>query len=71
MRRTLVTVALAFACILISTQPALASSRELPPAVPFYVVGHLLAPVGNIVGWVLVEPFVYLFEAAPLLFELD
>lgn len=71
MHRALVTLAIVFACVVGSAAPAHAASRDLPPALPFYVVGHLLAPVGHLVGLVVVEPIVFVVENVPYVFELD
>lgn len=71
MRRALATAIAVIAFTLTASPSAHAASSDLPPALPLYVAGHLLAPVGKVVGLVLVEPLVFLIENVPVVFELD
>ena len=45
--------------------------RLMSHGTPPWLVGHLLAPVGNIVGYLIVEPLTYVFEGVPQLFDLN
>lgn len=38
---------------------------------PFHLLGHLLAPVGNAVGFLVVEPFMWVVDNVPVVFHLD
>ncbi|MFN7951764.1 MAG: hypothetical protein U0610_08545 [bacterium] len=38
---------------------------------PFHIAGHLLAPVGNAFGLLIVEPFFWVVDNVPRVFELN
>ena len=38
---------------------------------PLELAGHLLAPVGQLYGWLVVEPILWVTENVPVIFELD
>ncbi len=64
-------VAAAFAACLASPRPARAEQHQAARGNPFHIAGHLLAPVGNAFGFLVVEPFFWVIDNVPLIFDLD
>lgn len=67
--RTAAALALAAAV----TAPVAAHAEEfhdIGQGNPFHLVGHLLAPVGNAFGFLVVEPVFWVFDHVPALFQL-
>lgn len=65
------TAALALAAVLAAPGAASAEDHQERRGNPFHVLGHLLAPVGNAVGFLVVEPFMWVVDNVPAVFRLD
>ncbi len=63
----------ALALVALFAQPASATGEFHQDARgnPFHLVGHLLAPVGNAFGFLVVDPFYWVVDHVPALFHLD
>lgn len=71
-RRTLhLAASLALAASLVAPTAARAEVHQERRGNPFHLLGHLLAPVGNAVGFLVVEPFMWVVDNVPCVFRLD
>lgn len=75
-RRWLARSSVAAVCAITLAHPGVASaetteSHALSRGNPFHLVGHLLAPVGQAFGFLIVEPMFWVFDNVPKVFELD
>lgn len=61
----------ALVACLASPRTARAEQHEAARGNPFHIAGHLLAPVGNAFGLLVVEPFFWVIDNVPLIFDLD
>lgn len=62
---------LALAATLAAPGAARAEDHQERRGNPFHLLGHLLAPVGNAVGFLVVEPFMWVVDNVPVVFRLD
>lgn len=62
-----------FLLAFISTAPieAKAELHNQSRGNPFHLLGHVLAPVGNLYGYVIVEPVFFVFDKIKPIFQLD
>ncbi|MBK7972380.1 MAG: hypothetical protein IPK07_03555 [Deltaproteobacteria bacterium] len=63
--------ALALAATLANPGAARAENHQERRGNPFHLLGHVLAPVGNAVGFLVVEPFFWVVDNVPAVFRLD